>query len=323
MTLYDKELLPASVQDAMILFEYRYAGAIDGAEPPGWARELGDFIVTDKPLVRFPIGEMASKYTAYKGDIRTKDLQDRYADIKTSEYQNGYEVEAIDLIQNPVRAQQWARVPAQFVNAEGRFINNQVAALLQGGTSAGNAWDTEFYFDTDHPANPSDSSMGTWSNYQSVAKDPANITNITAEVALMQEVKGPDGELLGINPDTLMLPVQKFEAVSTLLAQNFLASGATNPYFNRFKLMLNPSLGALDANDWYLMDSRFIVASGAYPWGTVQYVPPGPLGQKLGLRWFDENSDYFKNTGRLKVSSHLHYASALLHPHAIRRIAGA
>lgn len=320
MTLYDNELMPASAQDAIRQFEYRYEAGITSAEPPGWAEEIGDKITSSSPLVRFPIQQFVSRYTEFKGEIRTRELEDRYADVKTVEHQDGFEVPIMDLLTNPVRARQWSRVPNEFVAGEKRLVNNLVTTALEAGTSGANAWDNEYFFDTDHAANPSNTALGTFSNYQSSTKDPASITNITTEVALMQAVPGPDGLPMGVDPDVIALPTAKGESVRTLLAQNFLASGATNPYFNRFRVIIIPTLA--DTNDWYLIDSKLL--GRIPPWGVVEFVPAGPLGQALRLRWFEPaTSDYAKNTGRIKVSSHVHYQAALLFPHAIRRIAGA
>ncbi len=318
-TLYDNELLPTSVQDAIRQFEYRYEAAVTSEDPPGWAEEIGDKYSSSSPLTRFPISLIVSRFTQFRGDIRTRELEDKYSDVKTIEHQDGFEVPAIDLTTNVVRARQWSKVPAELVNGEKRLQNQMVTTALEAGTSGVNVWDSEFFFDTDHLANPNDPGLGTWSNYQSSTKDPASITNITAEVSLMQAVPGPDGLRMGVDPDTILLPVAKGEPVRTLLAQNFLANGQTNPYFNRFKVVIIPTL--TDTNDWYLVDSKLL--GRMPPWTIVEYVPAGPLGMALRLRWFDENSDYFKNTGRLKVSSHVHLQAALMFPHAIRRIAGA
>lgn len=318
-SITDNEQLPASVQDMIRQFDYRYESGVTSAEVPTWAEDIGDRFTSDSPLVRLPVDLIVSRYTEYKGELRTKELEDRYADLKSIEHQDGFETPANDLLTNPLRARQWAKVPGEFLAGEKRLVNDMVTTALEAGTSGVNLWDGEFFFDTDHPANPGDLSLGVWSNYQASTKDPAVLANITAEVALMQAVLGPDGKPIGADPDTLLLPIAKGEPVRTVLAQNFLASGASNPYFGRFKVVIIPTL--TDTNDWYLVDSKML--GRMPPWAIFEYLQPGPLGQALRLRWFDENSDYFKNEGRLKVSSHVHYMTPLLFPHAIRRIAGA
>ncbi len=321
-SISDNELLPTSVQDAIRMFDYRYEASVDQLPPEAWAEQLGDKVTTDKPLVRFPIGLFTGEYTEFKGDIRTDELEDRYADVKTKEYQKGYEVPAIDLLTNPIRGRQWARVPGQFVLAETRFQNALVAAALNAGTSAVNFWDSGNFFATTHPADPQKAASSTWSNYQAGAVDleefdPAQADSIVNEVAAMQLIPGIDGLPLDIDPDVLMVPASKYERVKVAYGKQFLASGENNPYFNRFRIVKNPLITATTA---YLIDTKVMASVGVPPWAIVEYVPPGPLGQALRMRWFDESTDFFLNTGRLKVSSHLHYSAALLFPHAIRRL---
>jgi hypothetical protein len=319
----DNELLPTSIQDAMRLFDYRYEASVGQIPSDAWAEEFGDKVTTDTPLVRFPIGLFTGNYTEFKGDIRTDELEDRYADVKTKEYQKGYEVPALDLIQNPIRGRQWAQVPNQFVLAETRFQNALVAAALNGGTSAVNFWDSGYFFATNHPADPQNPDAFTdWSNYQASTIDltefvPTESDDIVSEVAIMQQIPGIDGLPLGVDPNVLMVPTAKLEITRLAYAKQYLGSGENNPYYNRFRIVGNPLITSTTA---YLIDTKIMGSLSIPPWAIVEYVPPSPLGQALRLRWFDESSDYFKNTSRLKVSSHIHYSAALLFPHAIRRL---
>jgi len=43
----------------------------------------------------------------------------------------------------------------------------------------------------------------------------------------------------------------------------------------------------------------------------------------LALRRYDESSDFFRDTGKIKVSSHIHYASGYGFPHGVRLVVGA
>jgi hypothetical protein len=72
-----------------------------------------------------------------------------------------------------------------------------------------------------------------------------------------------------------------------------------------------------DADDWYLLDSK--LAKVLPPWVGLRYSP----GLALELRQFDESSDFFKNTGKIKVSSHIWYGFGMPFPHAIRLVKGA
>ena len=77
-----------------------------------------------------------------------------------------------------------------------------------------------------------------------------------------------------------------------------------------------------DANDWYLFDEK-LIAKGAVPWTLAKLAIPVAGFDSLSLRRFDENSDHFKRTGKIAVSSHVYYGLLPLYPHAIRKVAGA
>lgn len=319
--LNDKDLLPTSAQDAIRKWDLRYEKEVS-KQPPSWAERYGDKFNTDSPMLRFPMSMMTSKYTEYKGDIRTKTLGDQYVDMFTAEYQNGFEVDVVDLLKNPVRARQWSRVPKSFVNAEKRHTNSLVAQAINAGLTSGNGWDSLFFFSAAHLANPQDPGLGTWSNYQSGALNVVSIANITTEAGLMQaSVKDEHGEIMEVEPDVLFVPAAKGFGVKTLLGQENLATGETNPLFGKFTVVTIPQLDALDANDWYIGDSRLL--EELPPWAIVEYIPPGPLGDALRNRWFGPESDYFKNTARIKVSSHIHKAVSLIYPHGLRKVVGA
>jgi hypothetical protein len=69
-----------------------------------------------------------------------------------------------------------------------------------------------------------------------------------------------------------------------------------------------------DVNDWYLVDSKLI--GEVAPWVSLRQTVPS----SLALRVFDEASDFFKETGRLKISAHIWYGFSLALPHAIRKV---
>jgi hypothetical protein len=90
----------------------------------------------------------------------------------------------------------------------------------------------------------------------------------------------------------------------------------TNPYVGKFTVVHAPEL--TDANDWYLVDSK-LLSQGLPPWIALRYAAP----DSLGLREYDESTDFFKDTGRIKVSSHIWWGFCLAFPHAIRKVPGA
>lgn len=186
----------------------------------------------------------------------------------------------------------------------------------------------------------------TWSNYQSTE------TNVLGSQAtgnkgtfiddyLQQEITSmkvgvPDenGNMYGADPDTIFVPTDYEEPLRNALANSrrlaFIsdAGGASNAMAgaavdNIYKGKLNV-VGVKEFTqfsgstaDWYLVDSKMVKA-GIAPWVSARETVPN----SLALRVFDESSDYFKNTGNIKMSAHIWYGFGLALPHAIRRIKG-
>ncbi len=324
--LYTSETLPADDLAAMREFDDRYIASIGAAPPPSWS-DFGDLIPTSAPMVTYPISALSLKYTQTEGESRFKTLLHKSFDIKSQEFDCGIEASLLQLTQHLFAYRNWQQGPARMMIAEARHRNRSIVTLLEGGASA--AWvDGVNFFSATHLANLTDSGNGTWSNYNSAALDVVSIANIAAQVTEMQGVLDENGEKVGADPDTILVPTAKFEPLKNLLAQNFMLAGGTstsvtsaatsNPYVGRFNVVHVPEL--TDANDWYLVDSKLRSSSGLAPWISMRYTTPNP---SLQLRHWDESSDYFKDTGNIKVSSHIWYGFSLGFPHAIRLIKGA
>jgi len=319
-TIKVTDQLPTNSADAMREFDDRYLAVYGIAQPPGWADDIGDLIETASPDVTFPIGLLSTKYQEFSGENRAKTLQEKDIRVKVAEYDAGYEARLIDLTTNVFAYQKWQQIPARFLAAEQRHRNAQVAAMLEAGTVGNSAIDGVPFFNASHPANPAEGT-DVFSNYQASTKDVVSLVNIEAEATIMMGVLDENGQKLGIQPDTILVPTGKFLALTNLLKQDIVASTAgtatvRNPFLGVFNVVHVPEL--TDVNDWYLVDSKAL-SQGLTPWGMLRYQPAA----SLGLRHWDEDSDFFKNTGKIKVSSHIWYGFALLFPHAIRLVKGA
>jgi len=326
MSLYEFDKLPATSGAAITEFLDRYIAAQGVVLPPAWVDDYGDTAPINAPKVTFPITQVSGGYVESNGENRFKSMQEKSFDVKVLEFDMGYEARALDLFQNVYAVRKWNEAPQRFTVAEQNHRAKKIAELLELGTAT-TCWDGKNFFATDHPANVSDSSAGTFSNYNAAGLDPNSIANLMAEITSMMSVKDENGEKLGVDPDTILLPTAKYMTVSALLAQaQISATSGTGQPNTGITTMSNPLLGKLravhvpqlsDANDWYLVDSKLVRALP--PWAALRYAAP----DSLGLRTWDESSDFYKDTGKIKVSSHIWYGFALVFPHAIRLIAGA
>ncbi len=323
--LYTVTTFPASDQAAMREFDDRYIASIGATPPPSWA-DMGDFVPTNSPMVTFPISGLALKYLQTEGESRFKTFLTKSFDMKVEEFDTGVETKLLDLLQQVFAYRNWQEAPKRMMLAEARHRSRAIATLLEAGEDT--AWvDGVNFFSATHPADLTGTgdSTSTWSNYTASGSTVVSIPNIQAEVTIMQGALDENGEKIGADPDTILLPTATYEPVKNLLAQNLMLAGGTstsvtsaattNPYLGRFNVVHVPEL--TDANDWYLVDSKLRASSGLPPWISMRYTVPNPA---LELRHFDTTSDFFKDTGRIKVSSHIWYAFALAFPHAIRKV---
>lgn len=363
--LFVQDTLPTTSQAAIREFNDRYLAAIGASKPTGWADTLGELVPTDSPMVTYPISQLRTLYKKTEGESRFKTLLEKSFDVKTQEFDDGYEARVMDLLTKVFAYRQWNQAPSRLVLAEEQHRHLQIAQILDGSGTRGGAVgssndpggvsrtcvDGVNFFSASHPANMVDSTVAspvtgatTWSNYQSSAKNvlgslasgttgPFSTDLLQKEVTSMKTgVLDENGLVLGANPDTIIVPLDYEEPLINMLANNMLftvqASGTTpfnpaaaaidNVYKGRFNVVGVREFTTASGStaDWYLVDSK--LAKMAAPWLSMRQT----VSQSLALRVFDESSDYFKNTGNIKMSSHIWYGFSLVLPHAIRRIVG-
>jgi hypothetical protein len=346
--LYSFDQIPTTSAAAIREFNDRYLAAIGASVPSGWADTLGELVATDRPMVTFPVSQMRTLYKRTEGESRFKSLGEASFDVKTEEFDDGYQAKVKDLFNQLFAYRHWQQAPQRLVLAEEQFRHTAVAALLTAGTSK-LCVDGQNFFSTAHPANITDSTItSTYSNYNSVATNVLGSTatantggthsldNLQNEVTSMQtQVLDENGLLLGVDPDTILCPYDYYEPLKNMLARErvleFITNGAVsgnNPigaaatdnfYKGRFNIVpvREFSIASGTTADWYLVDSKMVKA-GISPWVIMRETVPS----SLALRVFDEQSDFFKNTGSIKLSSHIWYGFSLALPQAIRRVKG-
>ncbi len=314
--LYTADQLPQSSAELFTEFDERYLAGVSNAPEPTWVEQLGDVIDVGSPIVQFPIDLLNTKYRELKGDDR---FEDKYFDLKVAEFQAGYEAQLLLLTTLKYAYNRWQAQPARFLAAQRRFIAQNVASLIEGGTSTTSPWDGVAFFSTAHLSNGSNTDGGTFSNNQTVAIDPTDIDELTTELTAMMGVADPNGDKLGITPDTILAPTTQALALANLFKQDIIANPAgtaavKNPYFGLFNVVHIPEF--TNQNAIYFVDSKRLREAGLPLFAVAKFRAP----DSLSLRKWDEQSDFFKNTGKLKISSHLWTGQRLVFPHAIRRV---
>jgi phage major head subunit gpT-like protein len=119
-------------------------------------------------------------------------------------------------------------------------------ALQAGTTNLG--FDGVAFFASTHPLNPAGNQAN---NFTGTALSTTNFATVRAAMA---GFTGEDGEPLGVNPDTLIVPPQLADTANTIVTAEFGASGATNVQRGQAKVVVVPEL-ANAATTWYLADN--------------------------------------------------------------------
>ncbi len=315
MTLYIKDTLPASSEEAIRKFETRYNAILVAGNTGDW---VNPFIMNvDSPRTTYPLSAFTSGFRETKeGSGRFRGMSDKTFDLNVSEFDDGYEAKLADILTNVFAWQRWNEVPQAFVTAERRHHASKLAKLLEAGQSTACKYDDVNFFATTHLSNPMIATSAQFSNYDSAGLAPETLTNVSAQMTQMRLVKDVNGEKLGVEPTEIWLPTEKFQVTSDALNKDFLANGESNTMKGKLKPVHVPQL--TDPNDWYLVDGNLLTAYT--PMLSVRWTT---LEGKLGLRTFDETSDHTKKTGKIAISKHIWTGQGLLFPHAIRKVAGA
>jgi len=324
-SLYEFDKLPTTSGQALTEFSDRYLAAQLASIPDAWVDEYGDTAPMSTPKATMPLSAFSGKFQETTGDSRAETSHEDSIDFKVIEYDMGYEAKLIDLLNEVFAYRAWNQAAGYVKIAEQNHRATSVAALIEQGTAI-DCWDGVKFFSETHPANKHKVSLGTWSNYEAAAKDCNSIANIIAQRTQMRLVKDVNGQKLGVNPDTIWVPTEKFELVDALTKQqNVSVDSGTGVPGKGTATMSNPIFGLkvreiknlTNAANWFLVDSQLIKRMPAY--GCLRYSP----GLALELRQWGEESDFFKNTGKLKNSAHIWYGFGLVFPHAIRMVTGA
>jgi hypothetical protein len=314
-SLFTHEQLPTTSEEAIRRFDERYNALLAAADPSDWASQFVANV--EAPRTTFPLSAFTSGFRETKDSGgRYRSMDEKTFDVTVAEFDDGYEAKVFDLLSNVFAYQRWGEVPSAFIQAEARHHARKLVTLLEAGASTVCKYDDVNFFSASHLSNPFDSSIGTFSNYQSAATVATTLVNIQTEMTLMRDVRDVNGNKLYVEPNEIWLPTPLFQPVADKLNQAFLASGESNYMNGKLKPVHVPEL--TNVADWYLVDSNML------PKYTPMIAAKCTLfDSQLGLAFLDENSDHFKKTKKIAVSKHIWAGYGLLFPHAIRLIKGA
>lgn len=142
--------------------------------------------------------------------------------------------------------------------AAAKHPDELVETLLKDGEAL-EAFDEQFFFDTDHPVDPHNAAAGTYKNYQAsgCALDRDNFVSVRAE---MRGYKGEGGRNLRVRPNLLVVPptleVPALEIVKAELTVSAAATlaGGTNVIRGMADVLVIDELED-EPDTWYLLDT--------------------------------------------------------------------
>lgn len=317
MSIFAIDKLPTTTQEAITVFNDRYAALQEMGRLPMWANELGDMVPTDSPKATFPYSQLSVTFRETTGEQRFKNFLEGSFDLKTIERDAGIEANFYQLTKSPWLWSTWQKGPAKLMAAEQRLILSLVSTLLGAGDTATCKPTNANFFDAAHQANPAEfGSSKTFSNLDTNATDVVDIDNITAQATAMEEgVLDENGEIMQVTPDTIICHPHKARPLRNLLRKELVNSGDTNPEAGEWRVISAPRLPS--TVDWYMLDSA--LCADLPPWIVLEEM----VAEALELRVFDESSEKFREDGKIAVSKHIWKGAGLVFPYGIRKVTGA
>lgn len=131
-------------------------------------------------------------------------------------------------------------------------LNLMMDYLANGFDTAkyGASFDGQALFADSHP-HPGG---GTYDNKMTATLDDSGA--FAAALQLAREIKGDDGEPMGIRPSVLICGPKYEETALKLLVASTLANGATNVFANRMDLFISDKLTGDHDDKWFIADLR-------------------------------------------------------------------
>jgi len=124
--------------------------------------------------------------------------------------------------------------------------------LLKNGQSKV-CYDGQFFFDTDHPVNGTDTAAGVYSNY--FVGRPLNPTNYDFVRSQVIGLKGANGRAMGLSMDLLIVPPALGTQARRIVELQTEAGGAGNPFAGTARVLVIPELAG-DDTSWYLVTTQ-------------------------------------------------------------------
>lgn len=326
-------------QRALEQFSSAFESAFESSDPNSeWAKAFGLVESSQALLLTYPMSISAAGYKERKGDDAVRDMYERSISITPVEWTDGIQAQKRRLEQNDFAVQAWTSEAGRMAREARRHANILTARLLHTNANIQLYKDATLgidagipLFSSSHQVNIFDGALGTFKNV--LVGGGTDFTGTSFNQDMMRAVlkhgrtgiKGSNGQPMAISyTDVIVHPEHEQTAKdfleSDLMRAAFLEGGngpntqlTTN---NRYKGVINlvvadelAQVSGVDPDLLYFVDRN----SGAKPW----ILQDGGTPEETR---FDADSEFCKNSGKVKVSYTMLMGVTAALPHAICRV---
>ena len=248
-TIVDDTLL----QDAAVTFDASFVTAYEQTSEEAAAHEAFTMMVGVRgKKVRFPIAGLLPGLRKWVGE-RIAHKLNRYAmEAEVETFEDTVEVDVDELDDDQIGG--YTPYFAELGRQSRLWPRDLVTAKLLAGTSS-LCFDGQYFFDVDHPVDPANSAAGVYSNLLSGGGSALSETGLDAARTAMSRLKGPDGRVLRVRGDTIVIPPQLELTARKLLEVANYSTGGDNPMKGIARYLVLEELEVEPAS-WYLAATK-------------------------------------------------------------------
>lgn len=310
MPQYEIQQVAPDSQAAVTKYHADLLSAFATAETP-WSTQYGMTKIVDGQTLeaRFPIDMYSTVFQAFKGNSKYESISQKVVKIQMQAWQAGVDASWAELKANGG----FSRAPNLLANSAAEAPNDWVTTAIEANAVCD--YDGLSFFNDSHLVNPFKASSGTFDN--SLTSTTFVEATAMSTLATLEDTfagfKHPDNKKsLGLKLTHIMVPVTKASLSRRVSGAATFYNGTAlvdNPYFG-IGVIVNPRLTGTSIYGLALN------LPGVAPWGVVLGGGGSPE-----VHTFDEGSEYYKETMRVKVNSFLHGACEMLAPHCMIKVA--
>lgn len=223
---------------------------------PDWHTTITSIVASAGKSTKYPMMGMLTGLREWSGE-RVFEQFSSYAyalENKTYEKSVGINVDDLEDLQIDHYPSIAAAIAEQVRNWPKKLI---FSSLINGGSQL--CWDGQFFFDTDHPVDLYDASLGTYSN--NFTSRPLTDANLQLTVAGMATIAFKDGEVSSFGESgnlVLVVPPQLEDTARKIVNAELTANGGTNTMKGIADILKINRIGNVaaggSATTWYLAD---------------------------------------------------------------------